>query len=87
MVLYGLTINVLTITLLHHNNIGLIHQGSLSEYESLDSTMSSSNFKSIEGNEVLRSRYLENLSVVCRQAGKGAKLEDLGEAVPSNHLL
>lgn len=90
---YSVTVNVLTVSLLQCDSIGLLRQDSTTG--SVDGSEPSSGApsgvdggaSSFETNEGLRQRYLKGLSAVCSRAGKGAKMEDLGGAVPTDHLL
>lgn len=85
--------NVFTVSVLHCDSIGLLRQdstpgsaeGSVPAADPL--TAEGGGASSFETNESLRQRYLNNLSEVCSRAGKGGKMEDLGGAVPTDHLL
>ena len=89
---YNVTVNVLTVSVLHCDSIGLLWQdstsGSAERSVPADSLSDEGGgASSFETNECLRQRYLKGLSTVCSRAGKGAKMEDLGGAVPTDHLL
>lgn len=90
---YSVTVNVLTVSVLHCDSIGILRQDSTASsaegVELSPGTASSvdGGMSSFETNECLRQRYLKGLSAVCCRAGKGAKMEDLGAAVPTDHLL
>lgn len=79
-------------SILHCDSIGLLRQdstpGSAEGSVPADPlSAESGGASSFETNECLRQRYLKGLSAVCSRAGKGAKMEDLGGAVPTDHLL
>lgn len=90
---YSVTVNVLTVSVLHCDSIGILRQDSTAsnaegcEVSSGTASGADGGMSSFETNECLRQRYLKGLSAVCCCAGKRAKMEDLGGAVPTDHLL
>ena len=86
-------------SVLHSDHIGIIHQdlaqdlppeslesfdSARSKEEPMSSTHSRQN--SVEGDEALRSRYLQSLAKVYSSPSR-TTIEDLGAAVPTDHLL
>jgi autophagy-related protein 2 len=97
---YRFTLSALTVSVLHSEHIGLIHQDLLHEpaLDSLGKSLGSvrsgegpvgptySREDSIEGDDVLRSKYLKSLAAQYAKKDR-TTIEDLGSAVPTDHLL